>query len=277
MYTVKYNENSVGGRKKIVMSDALYGLGDELVVTAEGPVRVVRLNRPDDLNGANRAMHQSLARLWDHLGDDADARVVVITGAGSAFSAGGDFDYMQENIDDEAMRAQTIAEGRAIIRGMVRCPLPVIAAVNGPAVGLGCSIAMLCDLVLMSQNSFLADPHLRMGLVPGDGGMVWPALIGLSRAKEYLFLGSRIPPERAVEFGLASRVVAPDELMTEAMTLAHRLAQVPPKALQRTKSALNAYLEAQLDGPFELALTGELASMGSSEHRGAVAKARRKN
>jgi enoyl-CoA hydratase len=107
--------------------------------------------------------------------------------------------------------------------------------------------------------------------------MVWPALTGLSRAKEYLFLGSRIPPERAVEFGLASRVVAPEELMPEAMALAHRLAEVPPNALQRTKSALNAYLDTQLDGSFELALTGELASMGSTEHRAAVAKARQKH
>jgi enoyl-CoA hydratase len=255
----------------------MYGLGDELVVTADGPVRVVRLNRPDDLNGANRAMHQSMARLWEHLAGDDNARAVVITGSGSTFSAGGDFGYMQENIDDEAMRVQTIEEGRSIIRGMVRCRLPVIAAVNGPAVGLGCSIALLCDLVLMSQDSFLADPHLRMGLVPGDGGMVWPALTGLSRAKEYLFLGSRIPPERAVEFGLASRVVAPDELMPEAMALARRLAQVPPEALHRTKSALNGYLDAQLDGAFELALTGELDSMGSPEHRDAVAKAREKS
>jgi enoyl-CoA hydratase len=255
----------------------MYGLGDELVVTADGQVRVVRLNRPDDLNGANRAMHQSLARLWEHLAGDADARAVVITGSGSTFSAGGDFGYMQENIDDEAMRAQTIAEGRSIIRAMVRCRLPVIAAVNGPAVGLGCSIALLCDLVLMSENSFLADPHLRMGLVPGDGGMVWPALTGLSRAKEYLFLGSRIPPARAVEFGLASRVLAPEQLMPEALALAHRLAQVPPEALQRTKSALNGYLDAQLDVAFELALTGELDSMGSPEHRAAVAAARTKN
>src|SRR5947209_87310 len=168
------------------------------------------------------------------------------------------------------------AEARAIVRGMVRCRLPVIAAVTGPAVGLGCSIAMLCDIVLMSETSFLADPHLRMGLVPGDGGMVWPALTGLSRAKEYLFLGSRIPPERAVEFGLASRVVAPDELIDGAMKLAHRLSQVPAEALQRTKSALNAYLDAQLNRPFELALTGELASMGSPEHRAAVASAREK-
>lgn len=257
--------------------EALYGLGDELVVTADGPVRIVRLNRPDNLNGTNRPMHQSLAKVWDHLSADADARAVIVTGTGSTFSAGGDFGYMQENIDDEDMRAQTIDEGRSIIRGMVRCPLPVIAAVNGPAVGLGCSIAVLCDLVLMSENSFLADPHLRMGLVPGDGGMVWPPLVGLSRAKEYLFLGTRIPPEKAVEFGLASRVVAPDQLMVEALALANRLAEVPPKALQRTKTALNAYVEAQLDGAFESALTAEQESMGSPEHRDAVAKAREKN
>jgi enoyl-CoA hydratase len=258
-------------------ASTLYGLGDELVVTADGPVRVLRMNRPEDLNGINRPFHQALARVWDDIGGDVDARAVVITGAGSAFSAGGDFGYMQENIDDDEMRAQTVAEGRAIIRGMVQCPLPVIAAVNGPAVGLGCSIAMLSDLVLMSEDSFLADPHLRMGLVPGDGGMVWPALIGLSRAKEYLFLGSRIPPDKAVEFGLASRVVAPEQLMPEALALAHRLTQIPPTALQQTKSALNAYLQVQLDGAFESALSAELTSMGSPEHREAVASARKKS
>jgi enoyl-CoA hydratase len=107
--------------------------------------------------------------------------------------------------------------------------------------------------------------------------MVWPALIGLSRAKEYLFLGSRIPPDKAVEFGLASRVIAPEQLMPEALSLAHRLAQVPPAALQETKSALNAYLEVQLAGAFESALSAELTSMGSPEHREAVAGARKKS
>lgn len=255
-------------------SETLYGFADELRVTADGPVRVVTLNRPDHLNGANRPMHQALGRVWEHLTADDEARAVVVTGAGSVFSAGGDFEYMQENIDDEDLRAKTIAEGRAMIRGMVRCPLPVIAAVNGPAVGLGCSVALLSDLVLMSQDSFLADPHLQMALVPGDGGMVWPALIGLSRAKEYLFLGSKISPEKAVELGLASRVVAPEQLMNEAMDLAHRLAKVSPLAIQRTKTALNAYLEAQLDGAFEAGLTGELETMASPQHHDAVARAR---
>jgi enoyl-CoA hydratase len=222
-------------------------------------------------------MHQALARVWDHLAADSDARAVVMTGQGSNFSAGGDFDYMEENIDDAALRAQTIDEGRAMVTGLVQCPLPVIAAVNGPAVGLGCSLALLSDLVLMADTSFLADPHLRMALVPGDGGMVWPALTGLSRAKEYLFLGERISPQLAVELGLASRVIAADELMSEAVRLAKRLAKLPPAALQQTKRALNAYLEAQLPHAFERAFTGELESMHSPEHRHAVAAARAKS
>jgi enoyl-CoA hydratase len=252
----------------------MYGLPPELVVTADGAIRILTLNRPEALNGVNRAMHQALARVWDHLAADSNARAVVMTGQGSNFSAGGDFDYMQENVDDALLRAQTIDEGRSMVTGMVRCPLPVIAAVNGPAVGLGCSLALLSDLVLMADTSFLADPHLRMGLVPGDGGMVWPALTGLSRAKEYLFLGERISAQKAVELGLASRAVAADQLMAEAMSLAARLAKVPTAALRHTKRALNAYLEAQLPGAFDLAFDGELESMYSQEHRDAVATAR---
>jgi enoyl-CoA hydratase len=256
--------------------DALYGLPAEVKVEAHGPVRLVTLNRPDDLNGANRAMHQALAGLWNRLDEDTEARAVILTGSGQAFSAGGDFGYMQQNIDDEAMRAQTMAEGRAIIEGMVRCRLPVIAAVNGPAVGLGCSLAVLSDIVLMGEGSFLADPHLRMGLVPGDGGMTWPMLTSLSRAKEYLFLGSRIPAADAVSMGLASRVVAPEKLLDEALALALRLADVPAAALQTTKRALNAYLDQQLDNAYAVALSGELDSMHSEEHRLAVAAAQSK-
>jgi enoyl-CoA hydratase len=255
----------------------MYGLPDELVVTADGPVRIVTLNRPDNLNAFIRIMHQALARVWSDIAADSDARVVIVTGSGSAFSAGGDFGYMQENIDDLELRRQTMVEARKIVRGIVQLPMPVIAAVNGPAVGLGCSIAVLCDLVLLSDKSFLADPHLRMGLVTGDGGMVWPALTGLSRAKEYLFLGQKIMPDKAVEFGLASRVVKADELMAEAMDLAGRLAKVPADALRDTKFGLNSYIDAQLDKGFEIAFTGEEASMGSPEHAAAVAAARQKS
>jgi enoyl-CoA hydratase len=256
--------------------EPLYGLPDELVVTADGPIRIVTLNRPADLNGLNRVMHQAMARVWTDIAGDTEARVVILTGSGSAFSAGGDFGYMQDNIDDAELRRQTMLEARAIVRGIIRCPLPVIAAVNGPAVGLGCSLAVLSDLVLLSDKSFLADPHLRMGLVTGDGGMVWPALVGLSRAKEYLFLGQKIMPDKAVELGLASRVVEAEGLMAEAIALANRLAKVPENALRDTKFALNGYIEAQLENAFELAFRGEEASMGSPEHAAAVSAAMNK-
>lgn len=258
-------------------AETLYGLPDDLVVTADGPIRIVTLNRPDALNGATQVLHQALAKVWTLIAEDTEARVVVLTGSGSAFSAGGDFGYMQDNIDDAEMRRQTMLEARAIVRGIVGLPIPVVAAVNGPAVGLGCSLAVLSDLVLLSDTSFLADPHLRMGLVTGDGAMVWPALMGLSRAKEYLFLGSKILPDRAVELGLASRVVPADQLMTEALALAHRLAKVPQAALRDTKLALNGYVEAQLENAFEKAFAGEETSMGSPEHAAAVAAARTKS
>ena len=258
-------------------AEPMYGLPDDLVVTADGPIRIVTLNRPDDLNGAALVLHQSLARVWTDIAADAEARVVILTGSGRAFSAGGDFGYMQDNIDNAEMRRQTMIEARAIVHGIVRLPIPVIAAVNGPAVGLGCSLAVLSDLVLMSDKSFLADPHLRMGLVTGDGAMVWPTLMGLSRAKEYLFLGQKILPDKAVELGLASRVVEADNLMTEALALANRLVQVPRAALRDTKLGLNAYIEAQLDNAFETAFKGEEASMGSPEHATAVAAARNKS
>jgi enoyl-CoA hydratase len=255
----------------------MYGLPDELVVTADGPIRIVTLNRPDNLNAFIRVMHEAMARVWDDIAADPEARVVIVTGSGSAFSAGGDFGYMQENIDDAELRRQTMVEARKIVRGIVQLPIPVIAAVNGPAVGLGCSIAVLCDIVLLSDKSFLADPHLRMGLVTGDGGMVWPAYTGLLRAKEYLFLGQKILPDKAVEFGLATRVVAADELMTEAKTLANRLVKVPQTALRDTKLGLNSYVEVQLDMGFEIAFKGEEASMGSPEHAAAVAAAQSKS
>lgn len=258
-------------------TEPLYDLPDDLLVTADGPIRIITLNRPDALNGATQVLHQALARVWTHIAEDTDARVVILTGSGSAFSAGGDFGYMQQNIDDAEMRRLTMLEARAIVRGIIRLPIPVIAAVNGPAVGLGCSLAVLSDLVLLSDKSFLADPHLRMGLVTGDGGMVWPALTGLLRAKEYLFLGQKILPDKAVELGLASRVVEADDLMTEALALANRLVKVPRDALRDTKLALNGYVEAQLENAFELAFTGEEASLGSPEHAAAVAAAREKS
>ena len=248
-------------------------LPEELRVRADGPVRIVTLSRPDQLNATNEALHRGLSLVWRRLAEDADARAVILTGAGKAFSAGGDFHFMTQLQADEAFRLKTMEEARTILLDMIRFPLPVIAAVNGPAVGLGCSLALSCDLVLLSDQAHLADPHLAIGLVPGDGGAaLWPLFTSMLRVKEFLFTGDRIGPEQAVALGLANRVVPDAELPAEALKLAQRLARLPARALRDTKRALNAHIEKAVAGPLEIAIQAELASMASPEHAERVRK-----
>ena len=239
----------------------------QIRVDADGPVRVVTLDRPDALNAASAAMHTELAAVWRRLAADPDARAVVLTGAGRAFSAGGDFEVMKRLQTDPVFREGMMEETRTILLDMIRFPLPLVAAVNGPAVGLGCSLAVSCDIVLIAERAYLADPHVNVGLVAGDGGAaLWPLLTSLLRAKEYIFTGDRIPAEQAVQLGLANRVVPGDQLMDEALRLAHRLADLPARALRDTKRALNAHVEKAIAGPLEIAIQGELASFTSPEH-----------
>ncbi|MFG2940791.1 enoyl-CoA hydratase/isomerase family protein [Streptomyces sp. NPDC048282] len=243
----------------------------DLLVTAVGPVRLVELNRPGQLNAMSEELHTGLAGLWERLAADPEARAVVVTGRGRAFSAGGNFEIMTRVQRDAAFREQQVEEARRIITGMIRCPLPVIAAVNGPAVGLGCSLALLSDLVLVADDAYLADPHVQVGLVAGDGGaFVLPALVGAVRAKELLFLGERVSAEDAVRLGIANRAVPKDKLRDEAMDLAGRLAALPAQALRETKRAVNRHLEQTLDTVMEPALLAERDSMHAPDHIAAV-------
>ena len=172
------------------------------------PLRIITLNRPDELNAVNDNLHVGLAKIWEALNEDTSARAAVITGAGRAFSAGGDFNYLDELRNDEALRQKTIKHGRDLVIGMLRCRIPVVAAVNGPAVGLGCSLAALSDIVYIAETAFFADPHVQIGLVAADGGpLVWGSQISLLQAKEFALTGVRIKAQRAVELGLANHVV----------------------------------------------------------------------
>ena len=164
----------------------MYDLPEEIDVAAEGPLRIITLNRPGALNAVNDALHTGLARLWPRLSEDWDARAAVLTGSGRAFSAGGDFGYLEELGRDPVLRTRTIAHGRDLVLGMARCRVPVVAAVNGPAVGLGCSLVALSDIVYIAPDAYLADPHVQVGLVAADGGpLTWPLHTSLHRAKEY--------------------------------------------------------------------------------------------
>ena len=187
-----------------------YRLPGVIRVEADGPLRIVRLARPDQLNAVNEELHLGLTRLFPMLSADADARVAVITGEGRAFSAGGDFDLLDRMIKDRVLRRNVIAEGRDIVLNIVRCRLPIVAAVNGPAVGLGCSVIALSDVVYMAESAYLADPHVAVGLVAADGGPItWPLHMSLHHAKEFAYTGDRISAARASSSGSSSSTARP--------------------------------------------------------------------
>ena len=236
-------------------------VGEELKVEARGAVRVLTLNRPEALNAANPALHARLAKIWPEISADPGARAIVITGAGKAFSGGGDLHLLQKMTGDAKLRGAVMAEAAEIVRAMTAVQIPIIAAVNGPAVGLGCSLASMCDLVVMEEQAFFADPHVALGLVAADGGaLMWPLLTSLLRAKEFILLGDRLPAEEALKIGLANRVVPKGESVGVAVELAERLAAMPPQSVRETKRLLNAALTRAVDTLLDDGLAAETRS-----------------
>ncbi len=246
----------------------LYGMPKDIDVKAEGGLRLITLNRPDDLNASTSEMLFSYPRLFQGLAEDDGARVAILTGAGRAFSAGGDFNHFIKTLDDHDFARAVQENSRRTIHGFIDVPIPLIAAVNGPAVGWGATLATLCDIVLMSEKAFIAEPHINIGLVVGDGISVsWPHYMSLMRAKELIFTGDRITAQQAVEFGLANRVVPHEELMNEARKLADKLMAQPKQALRETKKIMNRYLQASATAHLDVQLGRQLAATVSSEHQ----------
>ncbi len=238
-----------------------YGPNDEIVVEMHDDVRVVVLNRPQSLNATNETLHGELARIWGTLDSDPDVAAIVLTGAGDAFSGGGDLELLERMVNDRDLRTRIMAEAVDIVRAMTAVRAPIVAAVNGAAVGLGCSLASMCDLVVMEEQAYFADPHVALGLVAADGGAItWPLLTGLLRAKEYLLLGDRLPAEDAVNFGLANRVVPEGSGRQAAIELATRLAALPPQSVRETKALLNTTMRATVDSILPDAVESESAS-----------------
>jgi len=249
----------------------MYDMPAEIDVRADGALRIITLNRPDDLNAVNDNLHVGLARLWQRLTDDPTARAAVLTGAGKAFSAGGDFAYLAELAEDADLRAKTIRDGREIVLGMARCRIPLVAAVNGPAVGLGCSLVALSDIVYIAKDAFLADPHVQVGLVAADGGpLTWPLHISLMLAKEYALTGTKIRAERAVELGLANHVA--EDPVAEAIACAKRVLELPQQAVESTKRLLNIHLERAVLASLDYALSAESQSFVTEDFRSIVTK-----
>ena len=219
-------------------------LPDEVHLDAAGAVRVITLHRPAKLNAANYPMQRGFADAWLHIAADPEARAVIITGAGRAFSAGGDasvLDDVTNDVDDLREEFELLTD--RTLRAVLECPLPVIAAVNGLAVGYGAGIVATCDFVVMAEDAYLQDPHARFGLPASPGcELVWPTLTSRVVAKELLMLGPRISAADAYRVGLANRVVPAGEALAVAVALAHELAALPPSGVLAVKRAMNREL-----------------------------------
>jgi enoyl-CoA hydratase len=251
---------------------------DVLLVEARGAVRLLTLNRPDAFNATDETLHGALANVWERLAADTEMRALVITGAGKAFSGGGDLNLLDRMVHDTDLRAAIMEEGAVIVRGMTSIEVPIIAAVNGPAVGLGCSLAGLSDIVLIEEQAYFSDPHVALGLVAGDGGaMTWPLLTSLLRAKEYILLGDRVSAEEAVALGVANRVVPTGTALEEALRLAERFAQLPPQSVRETKRLLNSAIHAAVTNLLPSAIATETQSFDEPAFQANLARMRSKS
>ncbi|MBI3969472.1 MAG: enoyl-CoA hydratase/isomerase family protein [Chloroflexi bacterium] len=247
-----------------------------LLIAAEDGVATVMLNRPELLNAIDRTMHHDLTRLWDELAEDTHVNAVVLTGAGRAFSAGGDLRRMQARLNEPSENMLHIRriqrEARLLVDRMLDVELPIIGAVNGAATGLGATIALFCDVVFAADTAKFGDTHVRAGLVAGDGGaVIWPLLVGMQKAKHYLFTGDLIDAAQAKEMGLVHQVTTAEELLPAATAYARKLADGPTWAIRWTKVSLNKWLKfgTGLVLPTSLGLEG--LSMASADHKEAVA------
>lgn len=242
------------------------------VVRVEGStVRIITLDRPASRNALDGQLLKAVVSEVRQASANSQVRALVLTGAGSAFSAGGDLRLIRQMQEDRDVRRAVLDDSRSLFRVMLDLDIPVVAAVNGPAVGAGCTLALMCDVVLMAEDTYLADPHVGVGLVPGDGGAVlWPLLAGLPAARAYLLTGDRIPAGEAHRLGLVHRTVPRERVVSDAIQFAERLAGLPVYAVKATKRALNLHVATAAAAVFEYAHAAEDRSFDTVEHRAAT-------
>ena len=214
----------------------------------ENGVMVITIDTPGRLNAVDEPKHMALCDVWPVIDRDDRVRVVVIKGAGKAFSAGGDIGMVKRITQDWDTRLATLREARDIVYNMAKCSKIIISAIEGPAVGAGIAVALLADISIAARNAKLMDGHTKLGVAAGDhSAIIWPLLCGMAKAKYYLLTCEMISGEEAERIGLVSKVVEEGETFDEAMRVATNLAQGSQSAIQFTKYSLNNWL--RMAGP----------------------------
>jgi enoyl-CoA hydratase len=232
----------------------------------------ITINRPEQRNATDAPLHHALSRVWLDIDDDPEVRVVVVTGAGDAFSAGGDLAWIESMIGNYDGMKVAFKEAGDIVYRMTSCSKIIISAINGVAVGAGLAVALMADISIIAEDARITDGHLRLGIAAGDhANIIWPLLCGLAKAKYYLITSDFIDGSTADRIGLVSKSVPRDRLMEEAMAVATRIATGPQDAARWTKRALNLWVQ-QAAPAFDASLGFEMLTfMGHEAAEGAAA------
>ncbi len=250
-----------------------------ILFSRAGKVLTVTLNRPEQRNAINNALDIELLRMIQEVDLDEDVTVVILTGAGRSFSAGGDIPEMQASLEDIEIFEKGTTRGKRILQGLLDLDKPIICRMNGDAVGLGATMALFCDIIIADETARIADPHVKVGLVAGDGGaVIWPQLIGYARAKQYLLTGDMLVAKDAAQMGLINFAVPAAELDAKVEEWALKLSTGASKAIKWTKAVLNIGLKQLLVSMVDAGFALETVSGRSKDHREAVSAfvARRK-
>ncbi|MCA8880712.1 MAG: crotonase/enoyl-CoA hydratase family protein [Rhodobacteraceae bacterium] len=253
-------------------------MSEKLLLEQDGHVATLTLNMPDLRNPlTDLDLCDALVAAADRIAADQTVRVAILTGAGSAFSSGGNLKHMRDKEgtfggDAVAVKDKYRRGIQRVARAMWDCEVPLIAAVNGPAFGAGCDLTFMCDIRIASTRAVFAENFVRVGIVSGDGGAwVLPRQVGLSRAAEMAFTADPVDARTALDWGLVSRVVEPDDLMAEARSLAARIAKNPPRHLRMTKRLMREGLTTSLASLLELSAAYQGACHQTADHEEAVA------
>jgi enoyl-CoA hydratase len=237
----------------------------------EGRTITVTLNRPDQLNAMTWQMHEEASRLFSDLGMDHSIDVVILTGAGRAFSAGGDIVGMRQMYEDTELFDHSIQEAKKVVFSILDCDKVIIAKVNGDAVGLGATIALFCDIIFAADHARFGDPHVKVGLAAGDGGaVIWPQAIGYARAKEYLLTGDLVNAKDAAAMGLINYAVPAGELDERVNAFAARIGAGAMKSIKYTKTAINVGLKQLAHTMMDTCMAYEALTNRSEDHLEAI-------
>jgi enoyl-CoA hydratase len=240
-------------------------------LSRDGRILTLTLDRPAERNAINSQLHTDLAEVFRFCQRDQESDIIILTGAGKYFCAGGDIPWMQQAIDDPAKFELIVAEAKEIVFSLLDLEKPIIAKVNGAAAGLGATMALFCDVILMADNAILVDPHVKVGLVAGDGGaVIWPQLIGYARAKHFLLTGDPVSAKQALEMGMVTAIHPREELDAAVDAYANRLVRGATMAIRWSKVSINVGLKQLAHSIMDTSLAYEGLSNATPDHQEAV-------